>query len=228
MHSQLGHRQRVKARFRAEGLDNFEEVHALELLLFYAVPRRDTKDLARRLLDHFGSLSRVLEADAEALEKVEGVGFHVSTFLRLINETNRYYTISRDTRFLRLRSNQDIGKYLASFFHGKNREAVYMLCLDAACRPICCRQLGEGSVSSIGLTTRQVVETALGCGATSVALAHNHPAGICMPSNADISTTRRLATALATVEVTLVDHVVVSDGNYVSMVHLGIYDPNSR
>ena len=91
MRSNLGHRQRVKQRFRDEGLDHFEESHALELLLFYAVPRRDTKPLARRLLDTFGSFSKVLEADMQALCRVDGVGESVATYIKLLHASSRYY-----------------------------------------------------------------------------------------------------------------------------------------
>ena len=84
MHTAEGHRQRVKDRFRKEGLDSFDEVHALELLLFYAIPQRDTKPLARSLLDRFGSLPLVLEAPMDELMTVPGVGENVATFLSLI------------------------------------------------------------------------------------------------------------------------------------------------
>ena len=86
---------------------------------------------------------------------------------------------------------------------------------------LCCRQLTEGSVNSANLSVRQVVEVALGVGATSVVLAHNHPSGIALPSGEDILSTRRIAAALEAVDVTLVDHIVVSDGDYVSMVQSG-------
>ena len=95
MHTEQGHRERVKKRFRAEGLDHFEDVHALELLLFYAIPRKDTKGVARALLDRFGSLTAVLDAKPRELEQVEGIGENVSTFLSLIRDMTRYYMVKK-------------------------------------------------------------------------------------------------------------------------------------
>ena len=90
-----GHRQRIKHRFRSDGLDNFDEIHVLELLLCYCVPRRDTNQLAHDLLKRFGSLSLVLEAPREELEKVPGVGENISTFLSLTTAVCRYYLVNR-------------------------------------------------------------------------------------------------------------------------------------
>ena len=90
-----GHRQRLKNRFRQEGLDKFDEIQALELLLFYAIPQRDTNPLAHRLLDHFGTLAQVLEAPVEELEKVPGVGANVATLLSLTTAMARYYMVNR-------------------------------------------------------------------------------------------------------------------------------------
>ena len=98
MHTAAGHRQRVKDRFRKEGLDSFDEVHALELLLFYAAPRIDTKPLARSLLDRFGSLALVLEATEAELMAVPGVGENVATYLTLITAAGRYYQMCRSER----------------------------------------------------------------------------------------------------------------------------------
>ena len=108
----VGHRQRLKDRFRTEGLDNFDERHVLELLLFYCVPRQDTAPLAQRLLDHFGSLSQVLEASKEELEKVTGVGYNVSTLLTLMPEVFRYYLVNRTMNNVILNTTELCGNYL--------------------------------------------------------------------------------------------------------------------
>ena len=112
-----GHRQRVKDRFRKEGLDNFDEVHVLELLLFYCVPQQDTNPLAHRLLDQFGSLSQVLEASPEQLEKVEGIGKNISTFVSLITAVGRYYQVNRNNQNKILTSVTACGDYLVPYFH---------------------------------------------------------------------------------------------------------------
>ena len=220
-----GHRQRMKDRFRAEGLDHFDERHVLEMILFYCVPRRDTAPLAQRLLDHFGSVSQVLEATPEELEKVEGVTPNMSTLLTLTTAVGRYYLVNRTINNVILNTVNDCGDYLMRRFHGRRNETVFLLCLDAKCKVLCCREVGEGSVNSASVPIRRIVEIAMGVNATSVVLAHNHPSGLAIPSEEDVLTTIRLARALRMVEIILVDHVVVSDDDFVSMLQSGHYRP---
>lgn len=220
------HRKRMKNRFRMEGLDHFDEVHVLELLLFFGIPQGDTNPLAHRLLEHFGSLAQVLEAPKEELEKVAGVGEHVSTLLTLIREISRYYMVNRSTACAILKTTGDCGDYLLPYFMGLRDETVYLLCLDSKCKAICCKEVGSGSVNSASISTRKIVETALAANATSVVLAHNHPSGFAYPSNEDILTTRRVAVALDAVGILLADHIVVADDDYVSMADSGMYHPD--
>ena len=216
-----GHRQRVKERFQKEGLDNFSDIQVLELLLFYAIPRQDTNPIAHALLDHFGSLPQVLEAPVEELEKVPGVGHNAAMLLSLVPAVGRYYMVRRSQQATILNTIQACGDYLKSVFIGRRTEMVYLLCLDAKCKVLCCRQVAEGSVNSANVPIRRIVEMALAANATSVVLAHNHPSGIAVPSDEDIATTQRVAAALSTVEITLADHIIVADDDYVSLVHSG-------
>ena len=216
-----GHRERLKQRFLEEGLDNFTEIQVLELLLFYAIPRSDTNPLAHALLEHFGSLAQVLEADVEELKKVPGIGDHAATLLALVIDLCRYYQVTCAQQTEILTTLDACGKYLVPRFFGRTRETVFLLCLDAKCKVLCCKEIGEGSVNTAAISVRKVVETALSANATTVILAHNHPSGIAVPSNEDIQTTQRIAAALSAVEIHLADHIVVADGDYVSMVQSG-------
>lgn len=216
-----GHRQRLKERFLKEGLDNFTDIQVLELALFYCIPQKDTNPIAHALLDYFGSLSQVLEASPEELQKVKGIGENTATFLNLITQIGRYYLVDRMQRVEILTTIEQCGAYLVPRFFGRKVETVFLLCLDAKCKVLCCKEVGEGSVNSAGISVRRIVETALGANATSVVLAHNHPSGMALPSPEDIQTTRRVAAALAAVEVNLVDHIVVADDDFVSMVQSG-------
>lgn len=219
------HRKRMKARFRKEGLDNFDELHVLELLLFYGIPQGDTSPLAHRLRDRFGSLAQVLEAPAEELEKVPGVGEHVATLLTLIRDISRYYMVSRSGVCQILNTTDACGDYLVPYFVGRRDETVFLLCLDSKCKVICCKEVGSGSVNSAAVSVRKIVETALNANATSVVLAHNHPSGFAYPSDEDVLTTKRVALALDVVGIFLADHVVVADDDYVSMADSGLYRP---
>lgn len=216
-----GHRQRLRERFLKEGLDNFSDVQVLELLLFYCLPRQDTNPIAHALLDHFGSLFQVLEAPVEELKKVAGIGDNAATFLSLIPQVGRYYLVNRSQQNEILTTVEKCGEYLIPYFHGRRNETVFLLCLDAKCKVLCCKEVGEGSVNSAGVPIRRIVETALGVNATTVILAHNHPSGLALPSGEDVQTTRRVAAALSTVEIGLADHIVVADDDFVSLVQSG-------
>jgi DNA repair protein RadC len=216
-----GHRQHMKERFLREGLDNFTEVQVLELLLFYVIPRKDTNPIAHRLIDRFGSLSQVLEAPVEELEKVDGIGPNAAMLLSLITAVARVYMVNRTEKQKILNSIEECGRYLKSFFIGRRVEMVYLLCLDAKCKVLSCREVGEGSVNSANVPIRRIVELALSQNASSVVLAHNHPSGVAIPSAEDVSTTRRVAAALSTVDIPLVDHIIVADDDFVSLVQSG-------
>lgn len=224
MENYIDHRKRVKDRFRKEGLDHFDERYVLELMLFYCVPRKDTRELALRLLDHFGSIVQVLDATPEELERVPGVGEGISTFIAFRRELERYYRIKLDDNPIEpLISPEDFERSLRAKFIGQRNEVVYVLCLDAKCKLLSCLFVGEGSVNSANVPIRRIVEICLNANATSVVLAHNHPGGLAFPSGDDIQTTKRLAQALSTVDIHLIDHLIFADGDSISMALSGYY-----
>lgn len=220
-----GHRQRLKDRFLREGLDSFDDLYVLELLLYYCIPRKDTNPIAHALLDHFGSITAVFEALPEELQKVPGIGKETATFLSLIPQVGRYYQVKRSLPGEILRTISQCGNYLMPYFIGREHETVYLLCLDAKCKVLGCKLVGEGSVNSASIPIRRVVEIALNTNATTVVLAHNHPSGLALPSAEDIQTTIRVAKAMEAVEITLADHIVVADRDFVSMAQSGYYRP---
>lgn len=220
-----GHRKRLKDRFRKEGLDNFDDLHVLELLLFYCVPRKDTNLIAHRLLDRFGSLAGVMDASAKELETLEDVGESTTLFLSLLKSVWRRYEIQQADRQIPLHTIEQCGAHMRPNFIGRANESVFLLCLDAKCKAISCRMVGEGSVNSASISIRKIVEMALNSNATSVVLAHNHPSGLALPSAEDIQTTKRLALALAAVDIILADHLIFADEEFVSLVQSGKYSP---
>ena len=223
MHS--GHRQRLKERFLTEGLDHFSDINALELLLFYCIPRRDTNPVAHRLLDRFGKFHHVLDAPYSELIKVEGVSENTATFLALFRQMNRYYEKSQAEDIRIVDTTTKCGNYLAPYFRDLWDETVYLLCLDAKCKVLCCKKVGEGSLNSVAFSTRKIVEIAIAAGASSVVLAHNHPSGLAIPSPEDTQTTKRLGQALDMVDIVLADHIIVSGEDYTSLMQSGLYDP---
>lgn len=216
-----GHREKKRQQFLQHGLDSFADHEVLELLLFYAIPRKDTNPIAHALMDRFGSLDAVLSAPVEELCRVEGVGPAAAALLKLTPQVYRRSRMAAAERERVLNSSQRAGDYLLELFTGETAEVLYELCLDRKGKLLACRRVGEGGVSSINVDLRKIVENALLTGASGVILSHNHPSGIALPSPDDCAATVRVKEALKTVGLVLVDHIVVADGDYVSMADSG-------
>ena len=216
-----GHRQRKKQRFLQHGLDSFADHEVLELLLFYAIPRRDTNETAHRLLEHFGTLKGVLTASVEELQKVEGVGESAAAFLHLLQAVGyrALRTAGDDTI---LNSVDSAGAYFQKLLRGERREVLYQVCLDAKGKVLSHKRLSSGTVSMAPVNVREVVENALYTDASGVLLAHNHPSGIALPSEDDRQITMQIRQALGTMGIELVDHIIVADNDFVSMAASGM------
>lgn len=217
-----GHRDRLKERFLLEGLDHFKDHAILEFLLFYAIPRRDTNEISHRLIQQFGSLSGVLDAPVEELCKVEGIGISSATLLAMIPDLCRVYLNDKYSTGELLNTTAKLGEYLRHKFIGRENETIMLLCLDNKCKPLRCEIIGEGTVDTVGVSPRRIVDLAVRVGATSVVLAHNHPKGFAIPSNKDVSMTKTLYQTLIAVGITLLDHVIVAQGDYYSMADAGV------
>lgn len=215
-----GHRKRMKGEFLARP-ESFPDHKLLELLLFYANPRGDTNPVAHALMNRFGSLSGVLDALPEELMKVPGVGEHAVTLLKAAKEIGGRYLSSRSRMDEIVRSTGDIYEFLKDHFYGARNERIILLCLDGKGKVLGVRKIGEGNVNAAEITTRGVVEAALSLNASRVVLAHNHPSGLALPSDEDKLTTQHLANVLRTVNVELIDHVIFSDDDMVSLRESG-------
>lgn len=215
-----GHQEKMRRRFAQTGLSGFADHEALELLLFYAIPRRDTNPLAHRLLERYGSLEGVFTAPAEDLEKVEGMGGSAALLLRLVPLLAEKSRERTDGPVI-LNSTERAGEYLLRRFDGKKNELVYELCLDRKGKLLACKRLNDGGASSASLDIRKVVENAILTSASTVILAHNHPSGIALPSDDDCAATTQAVQALQTIGVVLADHIIVADDDFVSMAQSG-------
>ena len=216
-----GHRDRMRRRFLANGLNGFADHEVLELLLYYAIPRGDVNPLAHALMDRFGSLSGVLAAPAELLAQVEGVGERTAMLLRLVPQIAQKARLAELERELALNTREKIGDYLLELFSRERNEAVYQVCLDGKGKLLACRRLGEGSASAVNLDVRKIVQNAIAFCACSVILAHNHPSGVALPSQEDHTATLRVKEALASIDVKLEDHIIVADHDFLSFAQSG-------
>ena len=222
MSSHDGARERLKERFWRGGLDGFPDVHVLELLLTFAIPRRETNTIAHALLEHFGSLSAVFEASREELEQVKGVGENAAALIKLIPAMDRRYHISRAGEVQKIMSSDDAGRLLIPRYRHAREEIVYLITLDGKRELIACEEIGRGTLDEAHVSIRTIAETALRRNAASVILSHNHVDGIALPSRADAQTTETIRQALRYVGITLSDHIIVAGDDYVSFADSGL------
>ncbi len=218
-----GHRERLRRRFLEEGIDSFEDHQVLELLLFQVLLRGDTNLVAHRLIQRFGSLSAVLEADPQDVASVEGMGAKAAVFLAMIPQvTRRYYhdRVLRDRP--KLNSSAAVAEYLIPLMAGRPEEVFYVLCLDTQCRVVYPALISEGTVKEAAVYPRHVVEVAIRHRAASVILAHNHPAGTSTPSPQDHHLTRLLVQALGPLDIKVLDHIIVASNNAYSFASEGV------
>lgn len=216
-----GHRQRLIQRFLEEDLDNFEPHNVLELLLFYAIPRKDTNELAHVLMDTFGSLKGVFDAPYEELIKVTGIGPNTAALLKLVPSLTRTY-YSSDARSIILDTSEKSGEYFLPYYIGQTEEVVRLACLDAGGKVISNQILHRGSANAAEVNMRKIVNIALRNNAMGVILAHNHPGGLPLPSEEDVATTKSIREALMPMGILLMDHIIVAGQDYVSMARSGI------
>ena len=216
-----GHRQRLRNSFRENGLAGFDEIRCLELLLQFAIPRRDTNPIAHALLDHFGSLREVFDASEQELCEIEGIGSNAALLLRLVPEIMRKSEVEKAARLTTILSAEDAWHYLRPRFLYQRDEIAFLLCLDNQRRVIRCIELSRGIVNAVMLDVRKIVELALKNKATCVILAHNHPGGKAINSREDDMSTQMIYKALKTVGVPLDDHLVMADESYLSYKESG-------
>lgn len=215
-----GHRQRMKERFLTGGLDSFSDHEIVELLLFYALPYRNTNDLAHALVDHFGGWTQVLGAHYDDLLSVPGVTPHVATLLTLAGQSARKYHKDMTGVVRQLYSTESLIRHVVPLFLGAKNEKVMMVCLDNKRKHLNTTCLFEGSVNSAQFNVREAVQQALRDNATQVVLAHNHPNGFAFPSAADVTTTQRLMEILRPLDIRLIEHIIVSEGDCLCMTRL--------
>ena len=207
----VNHRERVRKRFLQEGLEHFEQHNQLELLLFYAIPQRDTNGIAHDLIQRFGSISRVMDASVEELMTVDGIGERAAVLLKLVPALARSYTLDHLGKVRTFQSGEELKEYLLALYTGCTKERVYLLLFDNRDTLLRTVQIGEGDLTAALFSTRDIVQQVLLYNKTTkVILSHNHPVGLALPSHADQTATDEIQRALSSVEVTLYDHIIVS------------------
>ena len=211
-----GHRERLRSSFLEYGLNPISDVNALELLLFYAIPRKDTNPLAHALLERFGSIQAVFSASEQELCEIPGISRSTAALIRLVPELGRRSRLRAAEDIQYIRTSQEAGAYLVPQFANIRDELALILCLDSGKRIIRCQELGRGEANTVHFSIRRLVEYAVQNKAAYVILSHNHPEGFALPSREDDQVTQQVYEALRTIGVELFDHIIVAQDDFVS------------
>lgn len=211
-----GHRERMRNKYVNKGIEVFEQHEILEMLLFYAIPRKNTNDIAHRLLEACGSLSAVFDAPIDILMQ-QGLSYNAAVLLHMIPDLSRTYQSDKFDNEEKIITDENIGKKMVHLFAGKNEECVYAFFLDAKGKEKYSGIISKGDASSAPLFSKDIVSIAARCKAVTVIIAHNHPSGVAFPSRADLEATADIADALDTIGIHLADHIIVADRDYISL-----------
>lgn len=220
--SRQGHRARLRARFLAQGLSGFAPHEALELLLTFAIPRKDVKPLAHELIRRFGSLKKVLEAGPGELQALPGVGEQAATLLSLMLPLFRAYQQQLASPQQAAFAGKTARDYCQALLLGERVECFYVMALDAKNRLIVQERLSSGDDGQTVVYPRLVAQMLLRAGACGCVIAHNHPSGVASPSRADMDLTRSLKETLLPLGVTLQDHIIVGGEGTFSFLENGL------
>ena len=208
-----GHRNRVRERFVKEGIDNFFDHQVIELLLFYGIPRKDTNDIAHNLLNKFGSFSGVFDAPLESLQEC-GISYNTAVFLKLIPSVcSRYYQdkYQQDEKNKANEADESIENFILPHFIGKNEEQLLLVMLDSKGKRIFCDVVSRGTKTGSDVNITKIIQLSVQSKASGIILAHNHPSGSTLPSQNDISMTKKVKKALEAVGIFLLEHYIVGD-----------------
>ena len=216
-----GHRQRMRKKFIENGFDVFEPHEALEMCLFYAIPRKDTNPLAHKLLDRYITIGGVCDAPIDELMNEFGLSESAAAYIKMLPEIARLYKESKmsDDNIINY---ENLGEMFQTKFIGRTSEAVALLLGDAKGKMIYFNIISKGSINSSDMPVRKIVDLALRHYAKTAFIAHNHPSGTALPSHSDLVTTKTVRETLFGVGVELVDHFIVTDDDYVSLRESGM------
>ncbi|WP_294728278.1 DNA repair protein RadC [uncultured Fusobacterium sp.] len=224
-----GHRERIREKFLKNGIDGFAEYEILELLLTYCIPRKDTKPIAKDLLNKFKTLDNVFKADFDKLSVIDGLGNNSIAFLKLIgdlpsiiykDELKNKKLIDRETLKI---SNKDILlNYLRNKIGYEEIEKFYVIYLSSSNEVIEFEENSVGTLDRSSVYPREIYKKIINLNAKSVILAHNHPSDNITPSKSDIELTNEIAKGLKNFGALLIEHIIITKNSYFSFLEEGL------
>lgn len=212
----VGHRERLRRRFQKTGVDGFHDYELLELLLTYAIPQRDVKPVAKALIKRFKNLSGVLDTSLEELKEIPGLGSASATLIRLVKEIFGAYLAERMKKKDSLTSPQAVVDFARVKLAGHPQEIFMVVYLNTQNEVIDYEVIHEGTVDRAVVYPRRIVESALAHHAAGLLCVHNHPSGHYEPSAEDIRITHTIIEATRTMDIRVLDHIIVSKDGYFS------------
>ena len=226
--SYFGHRERIKKKFLTEGLKPFLDHEVLELILTYAIPRKDTKKIAWDLMRHFGSLSAVFDASYFELQKIKGFGPQSAMFINIIRELLNRYRLDRIKRGNIISDQVELYDYCRTHLRNKKVEFFEVLFLDSKLHLITSEVISEGEVDKTIVNPRRILELVLKYGAKYIICIHNHPSGDPSPSSEDKIATDELKKLLEPLSAYLSDHIIVGKTRIYSICSQSYIDENGK
>lgn len=218
----LGHRERLRQRFRSGGADAMPDYELLELVLFRAFPRRDTKPLAKALLARFGSFTEAVNAPEERLREVSGIGEAAISELKVVRAAALRLMRGEVLERPVLGSWEQVLDYCRASMGFEATEQFRILFLDKRNQIIADEVQQKGTVDHTPVYVREVVKRALELGSSAIVLVHNHPSGDPTPSRADIEMTKQIVTAAKNLGIVVHDHIIVGKQGHASFRGLGL------
>jgi len=216
------HRKRMKKKFIASGVDAFNDYEVLELLLFYAIPQKDMKPLAKDLLKNFGSLKGVMDASIRDLEGVTGIGMHTAVLIKLVKDMGSMYLKEKAKEKPQITCTRELLDYCRTAIGGLKDERFCVIYLDAQNKITGMETIQEGIVNQAVVYPRKVLENALEQKASAIILVHNHPSGNVKPSDADIKLTKTIRDTARMLDILVHDHVIVGENRFFSFREEGL------
>ena len=223
-----GHRQRLRERFLADGLDGFHDYEVIELLLTLATPRKDCKDAAKAAMARFKTLQGVLEAAPAELCKVDGIGFKNLFGVRLIKAVADRYLKKKLIDKDAINDSKALFDYLYHSIGDKKRELFQVIFLNSRNQVIAADTISEGTLTASSVYPREVIQAALSHAAAALILAHNHPSGDPQPSSEDVAVTRQLVFAGRVMGMVVHEHIIIGENRYFSFADQGYIEQMNR
>jgi len=216
------HRQRIKQKFKKTGFDGFQDYEALELLLTYAIPRRDVKPLAKELIARFKDFQGVLDAPFEDLAAFPGLGEHSALLLKLSKKCSELYLKKKALRGKRVCSSPELINYCRMSMGGLKDEQFRVVFLNTQNEIIEIEIVQEGTIDQSVVYPRKVMERALYHKAAALIFVHNHPGGNTRPSYADKEITKTLVDAAKSMDIEVYDHLIIGRDTFFSFMDSGL------